>query len=78
MKVIVDDDDEKLKLFRNGWGTDAYKAVANALLELNEYNPSGGYPVPELWNAKKGERASLKEIIAYIMKQWKTLKRKKK
>lgn len=51
------------------WGEDAYKAVADALLELNEYNPSGWYPVPELWNLKTGRRASLKEIIGYIIKQ---------
>lgn len=67
-----------MKELKNEWGKEAYKAVADALLELNEYNPSGRYPVPELWNSKKGKRASLKEIIEYIIKQWKTLKRKRK
>lgn len=78
LQEIIDEDDEKLKELKNEWGKEAYKAVADALLELNEYNPSGRYPVPELWNSRKGKRASLKEIIEYIIKQWKTLKRKRK
>lgn len=67
----------KLKGLKTQWGENAYKAVADALLELNEYNPSGRYPVSELWNSKKGRRASLKEIMGYIIKQWRTHKRKK-
>ncbi|KAM7519097.1 hypothetical protein LguiB_018059 [Lonicera macranthoides] len=38
--------------------------------------PSGRYPVPEFWDLRNGRKASLKEIIIYIIRQWKTHKRK--
>lgn len=77
MKEVIDEDDDKLKELRSEWGEEVVKAVANALLELNEYNPSGRYPVPKLWDQNKGRKATLKEIIACIIKQWKTRKRKR-
>ncbi|XP_059628118.1 factor of DNA methylation 5-like [Cornus florida] len=77
LQEVIDEDDEKLKELRNEWGEAVYNAVANALLELNECNPSGRYAVPEIWNLKEGRKCSLKEIIEYIIKQWKTHKRKR-
>ncbi|WOG93935.1 hypothetical protein DCAR_0313223 [Daucus carota subsp. sativus] len=77
LQEVINEDDKKLKGLKNEWGENAYQAVADALLELNEYNPSGRYPVPELWNSKRGRRASLKEIIGYIIKQWRTHKRRR-
>ncbi|KAA8539474.1 hypothetical protein F0562_026166 [Nyssa sinensis] len=78
LQEIIDEDDKKLKELRKEWGEDAYNAIAKALLELNEYNPSGRYVVPELWNFKEGRKACLKEVIQYITKQWKTNKRKRR
>ncbi|KAH9766718.1 protein involved in de novo 2 [Citrus sinensis] len=43
---IIDDEDEKLKELKNDHA-EVYEVVTNALLELNEYNPSSRYPVPE-------------------------------
>ncbi|KAK1572394.1 hypothetical protein Q3G72_032069 [Acer saccharum] len=43
MHEIIDDDDEKLKDLRNEYGEAVSEAVTNALLELNEYNPSGSF-----------------------------------
>ncbi|PSS33302.1 Factor of DNA methylation like [Actinidia chinensis var. chinensis] len=74
LQEIIDEDDCKLKELRHLWGEAAYDAVGNALLELNEYNPSGRYVVKELWNFKEGRRASLKEVIDCIIQQLKTLK----
>ncbi|KAL5733212.1 hypothetical protein ACOSQ2_032904 [Xanthoceras sorbifolium] len=74
-RVIINEDDDKLKALRNEYGEVVYKAVTNALLELNEYNPSGGYAVPEVWNVKEGRRASMKEVMQYVIKQLKTHKR---
>ncbi|OVA16517.1 putative domain XH [Macleaya cordata] len=74
---IINEDDEKLKALRNELSEDVYKAVTTALMEMNEYNPSGRYIVPELWNYREGRKATLKEGVSYILKQWKTHKRKR-
>ncbi|XP_058181773.1 factor of DNA methylation 5-like [Rhododendron vialii] len=77
LQEIIDEDDDKLKELRNDCGDEVYKAVASALLEIKNYNPSGMYAVPEIWNPKDGRKASLKEIINYVIKQWKSNKRKR-
>ncbi|KAJ0764372.1 hypothetical protein HanPI659440_Chr08g0291371 [Helianthus annuus] len=41
MQEIIDEDDSDLRELKSQWGEEACKAVVNALLELNEYNPSG-------------------------------------
>ncbi|XP_021648568.2 factor of DNA methylation 1 [Hevea brasiliensis] len=74
---IVDEEDEKLQNLKQEWGDEIYRAVVTALIELNEYNPSGRYVIPELWNFKEGRKATLKEVIGYIVKNIKTLKRKR-
>ncbi|KAK9940512.1 hypothetical protein M0R45_017170 [Rubus argutus] len=76
-KEFIDEEDEKLKELKNEFGNGVHLAVSTALLELNEYNPSGRYTVEELWNFKEGRRASLKEGILYILKQLKTHKRRR-
>ncbi|XP_058748385.1 factor of DNA methylation 4-like [Vicia villosa] len=73
-KEILDENDEKLKSLRDELGDEVHDAVATALKELNEYNPSGRYPVPELWNFREGRKASLKEGVAHLMSQWKLSK----
>ncbi|KAL6980548.1 hypothetical protein U1Q18_022190 [Sarracenia purpurea var. burkii] len=77
LQEVIDEHDSKLKELRRLWGEAAYNAVVNALLELNEYNPSGRYVVKELWNFKEGRRASLKEVIECVTQQLKTLKSRK-
>ncbi|XP_042476645.1 NAC domain-containing protein 30-like isoform X2 [Macadamia integrifolia] len=69
IQEIIDESDKKLKDLRDEWGDEVYKAVKTALLEVNEYNPSGRYAVPELWNFSEERRASLKEAIQYILKR---------
>lgn len=78
MQEVIDDNDERLKTLRNEYGEAAYEAVTNALLELNEYNPSGRFPVLEIWNPKERRRATLKEIIGYLSKHLKTHKHKRR
>ena len=77
MQEIINEEDEKLRALKDQWGEEMYKAVVTALNEINEYNPSGRYVVPELWNFKEGRKATLKEVISYAIKNLKTLKRKR-
>ncbi|KAF2318808.1 hypothetical protein GH714_010878 [Hevea brasiliensis] len=81
VQEVIDKDDTKLKELRELWGDAPYKAIADSLMELNEYNPSGRYVVPELWNYEEGRKASLQEVIKYMireLKSYKSLKRKKR
>ncbi|KAB2010744.1 hypothetical protein ERO13_D10G230100v2 [Gossypium hirsutum] len=78
LQEIVDEDDEKLKELRNEYGDVVYEAVSTALMEMNEYNASGRYAVPEIWNRKEGRKATMKEIIQYVIGQLKIHKRKRK
>ncbi|XP_057967464.1 factor of DNA methylation 1 isoform X2 [Malania oleifera] len=74
---ILNEEDDKLKNLNQEWGDEIYDAVTTALKEMNEYNPSGRYVVSELWNYKEGRKATLKEVIAFILKNIKANKRKR-
>lgn len=76
-KEIIDPDDEKLSDLKREWGDDAFNAVATALKEINEYNPSGRYIITELWNNKEGRKATLQEGVSYILNKWKEYRRKR-
>ncbi|KAL1205569.1 Factor of DNA methylation 1 [Cardamine amara subsp. amara] len=75
MKEVVDEEDEKLKSLRDEWGEEVKDAVKASLEELNEFNPSGRYPVPILWNFEQGRKATLKEGIAHMTKELKARNR---
>ncbi|XP_024927008.3 factor of DNA methylation 4 isoform X1 [Ziziphus jujuba] len=76
-KEIINEEDEKLKHLKDEFGDEVFNAVLTSLKELNEYNPSGRYPILDLWNFKEGRKASLKEGILFVLKQWKVYKRKR-
>ncbi|CAN6556706.1 unnamed protein product [Malus baccata var. baccata] len=75
---IIDENDDKLKDLKNQLGDEVYKAVTTALMEMNEYNPSGRYIIPELWNFKEGRKASLKEGAVFLLSKWKPLRKRRR
>ncbi|CAN6902059.1 unnamed protein product [Brassica oleracea] len=77
-KEVLNEEDEKLKELKKELGDEVFEAVTQALMERNEYNGSGRYIVPELWNFKEGRKATLKEGVVYLMNLWKHLKPKPK
>ena len=77
IQEIVNEEDEKLRNLKEELGDQVYAAVVTALKEMNEYNPSGRYVIPELWNLKEERKATLKEVISYMMKNIKALKHKR-
>lgn len=77
-KEIIDEEDERIKGLKNEHGGEVYEAVIKALCEMNEYNPSGRYPLPELWNHKENRKAPLREAVEYILKQWEFYRRKRR
>jgi hypothetical protein len=74
---VIDEDDEKLRNLKEEWGDEIQEAVISAFKQLNEYNPSGRYPVGELWNFKYDRKAPLKEVVSYLLKALRTQKRKR-
>lgn len=75
-KEMLDEKDPKLKSLKKELGVQVYKAVTTALLEINEHNPSGRYVVPQLWNCSEDRKATLKEVIQYMLQNM-TPKRKR-
>lgn len=77
MQEILNEEDDKLTNLKLEWGEEIYNAVVTALKELNEYNPSGRYVISELWNFKENRKATLKEVVGYVLRNIKTAKRKR-
>ncbi|KAG7031607.1 Protein INVOLVED IN DE NOVO 2, partial [Cucurbita argyrosperma subsp. argyrosperma] len=64
---ILNDEDEKLEGLKKDYGEEVYKAVASALMEINEYNPSGRYIISELWNYQEERKATLREGVKFLL-----------
>lgn len=72
---MLKEDDELVQGLKEEWGQEIHDAVVEALNELHEYNPSGCYVVPELWNFAENRKAELDEAVSCILESVKgTLK----
>ncbi|KAI3801511.1 hypothetical protein L1987_29618 [Smallanthus sonchifolius] len=69
---FLDEEDEKILSLKNECEKDVFDAVVTALNEINAYCPGGRYPVSELWNNKENRRATLKEGVQFLLRNWKT------
>ncbi|RLN28960.1 protein INVOLVED IN DE NOVO 2-like isoform X1 [Panicum miliaceum] len=69
---VIDVDDEKLQELRREWGEGPFKSVVDALMERKEYNFNGAFAY-DLWNYKEGRKATLGEVIEYLIDQVKQL-----
>lgn len=72
---VVKEDDVTLQALKKEWGVEIHDAVVKALTEIREYNPSGCYVVPELWNFVEDRKAALDEAIRHISRLFHRLKR---
>lgn len=57
-----------MKDMEKEWGTEVYNSMVTGLIEMNEYNPYGRRPVPELWNFAQGRKETLGECIEFILR----------
>lgn len=76
LQEVIDEEDEKLKNLKAKWVW--WWILPTALKEMNEYNPSGRYIVPELWNFKEGMKETLKEAeVLHILNKCKLHKQRR-
>ena len=78
MQEIIDVEDQKLKSLKNEYGEQVHNAVALAQSEMNQYNPSGRYTIPELWNFEENRKATLKEGAIHLLNQWRVNRKRKR
>ncbi|GJM95833.1 hypothetical protein PR202_ga12611 [Eleusine coracana subsp. coracana] len=76
-KEPINENDEKLQALKAESGKEAHDRVLRALREMSEYSPHDRCLEPELWDFKKDEIATVPEVAAYLVKQWRASKKKR-
>ncbi|RHN68241.1 hypothetical protein MtrunA17_Chr3g0111731 [Medicago truncatula] len=66
VKIVFVDGVAKLNRLKKRIGQAAYNDIVAALIEKNENDSSGEYPLFELWNYEKKRRATLQEGVEFL------------
>ncbi|TVU47570.1 hypothetical protein EJB05_07176, partial [Eragrostis curvula] len=74
---VINENDPTLRNIQEAQGKTIYSMVTTALCQIDEFNRSGGYPIPVLWNYREGREATLDEAVDFIMNKCDRLKRKR-
>ncbi|KAL2651933.1 hypothetical protein R1flu_020061 [Riccia fluitans] len=64
----LDENNKDLLALKKELGKDVLESVVTALKEIEEWNPSGRYPIRAVWNLEENRRATLSEIIGFLSK----------
>ncbi|KAG6545273.1 hypothetical protein Mapa_013386 [Marchantia paleacea] len=75
-KRILDETNPDLLALKEELGEEVRQTVVTALEEIEEWNPSGRYPRPIVWNFEANRRASVSEIIKVLLEAAESNKKK--
>lgn len=66
MQRVINENDPHLMKLKKDLGVKVTETVKTAILEVEEYNASGRYPVLVAWDFRTNQRVLLKDLLLYL------------